>query len=134
MTEGPSVRRAVGLSIVLLLLGCTDPRARPVAPVLDLEFGTSRDVSSPGRIEGLLYTFDADGIQQIVQQLRAGDSLLLDSTILLGSDQEVIRNVTLAVPRGLPIGTRVRFRAVVTDWVNFVTADSVVFTVKDTLP
>ena len=91
-------------------------------------------MSSPGVIEGVLYTFDADGIQQIVQQLRRGDSLLVDSTILLGTDQEIIRNITLTVPRGLPIGAQVQVSAVVTDWVNFVTADSVVFTVQDTLP
>jgi len=129
-----SVRRSAGASALLLLLACTDPRARPVAPVVDLEFGTSRDVSSPGTIEGLLYTFDADGVQKIVQQLRTADSLLIDSTFLLGTDQEVLRNITLTIPRGLPVGTQVRLRAVVTDWVNFVTADSVVFTVRDTLP
>ena len=127
-------RAASLLCVGAAILSCTDPRARPVAPLVTLGFGSSRQVTSPGRIEGVLYTFDADGIQQIVQQLRTADSVLNDSTFLLGADQEVIRNITLTVPRGLPIGTRILVRAEVTDWVDFVTADSVVFTVQDTLP
>ena len=129
-----TVRRSVGASLLLLLLSCTDPRARPVAPLVSLEFGPSREITSPGLIEGLLYTYDADGIQKIVQRLRTADSVLVDSTFLLGADAQVTLNVALAVPRGLTAGTQVRVLAMVTDWANFATADSVVFTVRDSLP
>ena len=137
-TGAPAVRRflraAVRLCAGAAVLSCTDPRARPVAPLVSLEFGTSRQVTSPGQIDGLLYAYDADGIQKVVQRLRTADSVLSDSTFLFGADQEITRSITFAIPRGLSVGTQVRVLATVTDWVNFVTADSVVFTVQDTLP
>jgi hypothetical protein len=125
---------AVRLCVCALLLSCTDPRARPVAPMVSLLFGSSIRVTSPGLIEGVLYAYDADGIQKVVETLRTPDSILTDSTFLLGADQEITQSIALRVPRGLAIGAELRVLARVTDWVNFVTADSVVFSVQDTLP
>jgi len=129
-----TVRATVRVCVCASVLSCTDPRARPVAPFVDLQFATPVSVTSPGTIEGLLYTFDSDGLQRIRETLHADDVLVIDSTFLLTGDQQLTRNLRFQIPRGLLIGTRLRIHATVTDFVNFVATDSVVFTVSDTLP
>jgi hypothetical protein len=118
---------------VLALAACTDPRARPVAPIVQFSFAPSFRLKSPGSIAASLYLFDEDGLKTLDLSVTSTDSLLNgDSTISFGGDQELTRPVIWGVPGGIPIGTPVTVIARVLDFKGFVTADTANLSVQDT--
>lgn len=120
--------------VTLLNTACTDPRARPAPPQMLLQFAPSLVVKSPGRIQGSLYAYDPQGIDRMFVSVRSSDSTLKgDSTLFPSAPFEVTRSLNWTVPGGLPIGTRIRVSARVTDFVGFAAADSAFFTVQDTV-
>ncbi len=113
---------------------CTDPRARPVAPTVQLSFAPSFRLKSPGSVVASLYMFDEDGLKSLDLSVKSADSALVgDSIILFGGDLELLRPVSWTVPSGIPIGTAVTLIARAQDFRGFVTADSAHLSVQDTI-
>ena len=117
-----------------LLLACTDPRARPAPPQVELSFSPNLVVRSPGAIVGSLYAYDADGINSIVVEIRSEDSLFVfNGPITLSDLFEVTQSLGYNVPGGLAIGTRISLVVTATDFIGFTASDSAFFTVQDTV-
>jgi hypothetical protein len=115
-----------------LLLACTDPRARPVAPLIQIAFGPSFKLTSPGAIIGSLYLYDADGLRDLELSLVSSDTLLAgDSLIFLTGAEELTRPINWKAPAGVATGTQVILVARVSDFAGFVAVDSVKLTVQD---
>ena len=126
--------RAGAAAAVLLLVCCTDPRARPVAPIVQLSFAPSFRLKSPGSVAASLYLFDEDGLKSLDLSVRSADSSLVgDSTIFFSGDLELTRTVNWQVPARIPIGTAVTLSARVQDFKGFVTADTAHLSVQDTI-
>ncbi len=118
----------------MALAACTDPRARPVPPIVQLAFSPTHKVTSPGSVLGSLYAYDSDGLKDLAMRLRAPDGTVLrDSTVFLNAEVEQTRPVNLAVPAGVPVGTRLTLLVTVADYAGFATSDSAVFTTQDTV-
>jgi hypothetical protein len=124
-----------GAAVAVLLLGsCTDPRARPVAPIVQFSFAPTFRLKSPGNVAASLHLFDEDGLKSLELSIASADSALAgDSTILFAGDLELVRPVSWQVPRGIPIGTAVTLIARVQDFKGFVTADTAHLSVQDTI-
>ena len=121
------------LGLLLLLAACTDPRARPVAPIVQLTFSPAFRLTSPGRVLGSLYMFDADGIRSAALSVRSADSSFAgDSTIFFTGDPEITRAVSWCVPTGLALGSSVTLVSKVSALTGFVTSDTVRLSVVDT--
>jgi hypothetical protein len=126
--------RAGALVALLLLVSCTDPRARPVAPIVQFSFAPGFRLKSPGSVAASLHLFDEDGLQSLELSITSADSALAgDSTISFGGDLELIRPVSWQVPSGIPIGTAVTLIARVLYFKGFVTADTAHLSVQDTI-
>ncbi len=119
---------------VALAAACTDPRARPVPPVVDVLFSSSFTLTSPGRILGSVYVFDADGVGSLSLSVRSSDSSFVgDSLLGLTGDAEATRAINWTVPPGLAIGTHVTVVARALDFAGFAASDTVRLTVQDTV-
>ena len=123
---------SVPLCLCASLLSCTDPRARPAPPIVDLSVAPSFQLTSPGDILGSVYAFDEDGLDNLTLSVRsaADTSLNADSLILLSGDPETTRQVHWTVPAGLPVGSRVDVVARVVDFLGFASSDSLHLTVQ----
>ena len=129
--RGLSVRLC-GCALGALVLSCTDPRARPVAPVVQLAFAASFKLTSPGLIVGSLYLYDVDGLRDLELSLVSSDTLLTgDSVIFLDGSEELTRPINWKAPAGVATGTGVTLVARVADFAGFVAVDSVRLTVQD---
>ena len=128
-------RKRAGVTVCLLLsLSCTDPRARPAPPRVELSFSPTLVVNSPGSIAGSLYVYDADGINAITVQIRSSDSAFVFSgPVNLRDFFEVTEPLAYNVPGGLAIGTQIRLVANVTDFTGFAASDTAFFAVQDTV-
>lgn len=114
-----------------LLLACTDPRARPIAPLVQIGFGPLFRLTSPGAIVGSLYMYDVDGLRDLELSI-AGDTLIAgDSLIFLTGAEELTRPINWHAPAGVATGTRLTLVARVSDFAGFVAVDSVTLTVQD---
>jgi hypothetical protein len=119
---------------ILLLVACTDPRARPVAPIVQFSFAPTFRLKSPGSVTASLHLFDLDGLKSLELSVTSADSALAgDSSIFFGGDLELFRPVDWTVPSGIPIGTAVTLIARVQDFKGFVTADTAHLSVQDTI-
>jgi hypothetical protein len=99
-----------------------------------VQFAPSLRVTSPGAILGALYAYDEDGLERVAFSLVAADTLVLtDSVIPLDGPIELDRAIQLAVPSGIAVGTPLRYAVRVRDFLDFSTADTVVFTVQPPL-
>jgi len=128
------VRRTVMVVAAFAAAACTDPRARPVAPIVRLSFAPTFRLTSPGTIAASLYMFDTDGLQSLDLSVRSLDSTFVgDSSLFLSGAAEITRPVTWTVPAGLATGTAVTVRARVLDFTGFATADSVQILVQDSV-
>lgn len=126
--------RIVRLLVVLGLAACTDPRARPAPPQVELSFSPNLVVKSPGSIVGSLYAYDADGINTVTVQISSSDSAWVFSGPVNPNDLfEVTQSLAYIVPGGLLIGTRIRLVVDVTDFIGFAASDSAFFAVQDTI-
>ncbi|MFI5207786.1 MAG: hypothetical protein ACHQX4_07180 [Gemmatimonadales bacterium] len=126
--------RAGAAAAILLLACCTDPRARPVAPIVQLSFAPGFRLKSPGSVVASLYLFDEDGLDSLDVSVRSADSALVgDSITLFGGDQELTLPVSWQVPSGIPIGTAVTLIARARDFKGFITADTAHLSVQDTI-
>jgi hypothetical protein len=133
---GASVRRFLGASVLgALIAACTDPRARPVPPEVEIQFGPSFRLTSPGQILGALHMVDSDGLSSVRISILSDDSTFAaDSLVGLTGDADVSRPINWTVPAGLATGTFVTIVATARDFANFTTADTVKLQVKDPTP
>jgi hypothetical protein len=123
----------VRLLLVALLLSCTDPRARPVPPTVELAFAPGTVVTSPDTLRGTLYAFAADGLAEVRVMLKSSDSnLQLDSSYNADDPFELNRFLTYAIPPGLAVGTTLQVTGRAEDFVGFFAVDTVTFTITDT--
>jgi len=124
-------RRAIVTGCIFLLpiaLACTDPRARPVPPVVQLSFAPGTIVTSPDTLDGSLYAFDEDGLQTLTLRAVSADGRLeVDSTIPLAGFPEQTRSMRFFIPPGVPDNTRVTIVVTVLDFAGFQTTDSTIF-------
>lgn len=125
-----SIRPSVRLSVAFLLLSCTDPRGRPVAPEV-LIILQSFSVTSPGFLTHVVTASDPDGLDSIVIRVVSADSVMaVDSTVipfeLYGSSE----TYSWTVPPGIPTGTSIRITAEAWDFAAFVGADTLEVTVQ----
>ena len=119
---------------LLLLAACTDPRARPVAPIVQISLSPSFKLKSPGTLFASLYMFSSDGLKSVDLSIRSADSTLKgDSTVFLTGDAEITRPLDWTVPKGIPIGTAVTLIARVQAFTAFVAADTILLSVQDTI-
>lgn len=135
MPFSKSGRRTSRTSRVALALAtlaaCTDPRARPVPPVVQIQVAPSFKLVSPGQMVGSLYLFDSDGLQSLSMHVYSPDSAFAaDSFLFLTGDNSLTRPFKWIVPPGLATGTTVTLAARVVDFNNFATSDSLVFTIQ----
>jgi hypothetical protein len=127
------VRKAAA-GALLALVACTDPRARPAPPIVQLAVAPSFVLKSPGTIIASLYAFDGDGLDNVQLALRIpGSTFKDDSLIPLPGDPEITRPIHWDVPGGLPIGSHVNVIARVVDFVGFASTDTLHLTVQDTV-
>jgi hypothetical protein len=133
---GASVRRGIRASLVAAVaLGCLDPRARPVPPVVDIQFGASFRLTSPGQILGALHLVDSDGLSSVDISVLSDDSTFAaDSLVGLTGEDDISRPINWTVPAGLATGSFVTVIASARDFANFTTADTVKLLVQDPLP
>lgn len=122
---------SVRLCVCLLLLSCTDPRARPVTPTIQLQLSPGLQVVSPGTLSHSVYAYDADGLGLVRVSIGTADSALsADSTRLPPEAFETTLTYAWSVPAGIPEGTTVRLIALVTDLTGFEAADTALFQVQ----
>ena len=126
--------RTGAAAALLLLIACTDPRERPVAPAVQVNFAPSFRLKSPGSITASLHLFDEDGLKSLQLSVASSDSALTgDSTVFFTGESELFRPVNWTVPSGIPIGTSVTLIARVLDFKGFVAADTTHLSVQDTI-
>ena len=126
-------RASARLCVCAFLLACTDPRSRPVAPIVQFT-PTGAKIKSPGNLAGSLYTFDSDGLFFAALSVRSSDSALVgDSTIDLGGNATVTRPINWTIPGGMAIGTSLRLIARVQDLTGLATSDTVLLAIQDTI-
>ena len=125
---------SLALGTTLLVAACTDPRARPAPPTVDVSFAPSTVVHSPGDLQGVLYAYDADGLAGVRLMLLSSDSTLrLDSAVDLPGPFEVNYSMHFQIPAGLSVGTVLKVIGRAENLVGFVAADTAVFLVQDTI-
>ena len=113
------------------ILSCTDPRARPVPPVLDVQFAPDFKVTSPGTILGSIYMFDDDGMNTVRIRVKSDDlEINGDSLIAFAGEQEITRTLHWTVPPNLLSGGGVNVIISAEDLAGFVTRDSLRFIVQ----
>ena len=120
------------LGVWVLVSGCTDPRARPVPPLVEVQFGATFMLTSPGQILGAVHLFDDDGLSTLELSVFSDDSSFAgDSTIFLAGNFDFTRPINWLVPTGLATGTFVTVVARALDFAGFVTSDTVKLAVQD---
>jgi hypothetical protein len=118
----------------VLLLSCTDPRARPVPPLVQITVSPTLVLSSPGTIAASLFTYDADGLSSLFLSVRSADAKLVgDSAIAFAGDQQVTHVINWTVPSGMSVGTAVTLAVKVVDQAGFATLDTLHLTIQTTL-
>jgi hypothetical protein len=121
------------LLLVLALACCTDPRARPVPPLVRMSISPTFSLNSPGSVLASLYVYDEDGLAELLISVRSSDSALAgDSIIGLPGDPELTRIVGWTVPPGLAVGTTVSVAVKAVDLTGFATSDTIFVPVKTT--
>lgn len=123
-------RAPVPVCLCALLLACTDPRARPAPPTVQIIVSPTIHVTSPGTIPVSVYAYDAQGLDRLFVSVRSGyPGLQGDSTYLFSNLNEQTMNVLWEVPPGIPFGTQVTLTAKAKNFIGFTATDSAVVTV-----
>ena len=126
---------ACALALLVLAAACTDPRARPVPPTVQISMAPNQAVESPGPLLGSLYAYDANGIDSIRVRVEFGNGSTLADSVFFASGDPFQATLPLQwqIPGGVPNRTTVRVVARVRSFIGFVAADTVLTAVGDTL-
>ena len=118
----------------ICLAACTDPRARPAPPILQVTVSPTLVLTSPGSLLGSLYAYDSDGLDALEMSVAVfGGQFAGDSTILLEGTTEQTRSIHWELPAGIATGAPVTLISTVTDFSGFSTTDTLVVTVQDSV-
>ena len=128
----PISRIASALALAAMAAACTDPRARPVPPTVQIQVAPNYVLKSPGQIVGSFYIFDTNGLSSLQMRVHASDTTVFagDSLVPLSGDNSQTRPFYWTVPSGLPTGTKIVLYGRAMDFNSFGTSDSLVFTVQ----
>ena len=119
---------SVPLCLCALLASCSEPRARPVPPDIELVFDTAQVVRSPGTVTGTVNVHASGGLDFLHLRLANADStFVLDTLEGYAGEQDLVRSLTWEVTPGLAPGTTLYFSVRARDFVGFQTADSTSF-------
>ena len=122
-------RASVPLCLSALLLQCTDPRARPAPPSVQLYVPAGVAVHSPGTVGASVVIFDAQGVDSVHMTLKSAlPDLQGDSLFLIPDTTDFTQSVLWTIPSGVPAGTRITLGAKAWDLLGFAGADSLVLT------
>ena len=122
--------------LAVAAVACTDPRARPVGPSLQITLTPRTVVASPGTLTGSLDVSDANGLDSVGVRVELGNgSTVSDSTFFpTGSDPfSLTLPLLFQVPDGIPQRTAVRIVARARSYLGFVAADTALTAVGDTI-
>jgi hypothetical protein len=123
------------IACLVLVAACTDPRARPSPPVVDINVAASFELYTPGTVLGSIFAYDEDGLNFLEMSIRNSvGNFTGDSLIVLDGEASLTRPIVWQVPSGLLIGSEVTLAVRVTDFTGFATTDTLRMTVQDTLP
>jgi hypothetical protein len=124
-------RAAVRLCLCALLAACTDPRARPAPPTVQVLVSQTLHVTSPGTIIVEVYAYDPQGLDRLFVTVRSGyPTLQGDSTYFFTAPNEQTMRVLWAVPPGIPVGAQITFVAKANNVVGFTASDSTILPVQ----
>lgn len=128
----PISRTANAALLVLAAAACTDPRARPVPPTMQIQVAPNLVVKSPGQIVGSFYLYDTNGLSSLDMRVHTPDTTVFagDSLVPLSGDNSQTRPFYWTVPTGLASGTQIVLYGRALDFNSFGTSDSLVFTVQ----
>ncbi len=111
-----------------IALACTDPRARPAPPAIQILI-PSFVVQSPGVIAASIVAHDVQGMDSLHVSVRSPDARLQGDSLYLEPDTtDVTLNVVWSVPDSLAAGTRITLLAKAWNLIGFEAADSVILT------
>jgi hypothetical protein len=120
--------RVAATAVALLALACSEPRARPVPPDIELAFDTAQAIHSPGTLTGTVNVHASGGLDLLHIRLSTADSVfVLDTLEGYAGEQDLARAVTWEISPGLPVGTTLSFTVKARDFIGFETADSTSF-------
>lgn len=131
--QGPGIAGALA-ALVCLGAACTDPRARPVPPTVQLTLSATVRPTSPGDLVGSLYLYDANGLDSVRMKvdLESGRQIG-DSTFFPSDPIETTRPFEWRLPGGIPAGTRIVIVVRAVSYIGFEAADTVVTAVADSI-
>jgi hypothetical protein len=127
---------AIAASLALFAAACSDPRARPVGPSVQVMVTPRTVVTSPGTLTGSIDVYDATGIDSVRVRVELGTGgTIADSTFFPGGSDPF--NLTLPMlfelPGGLLNRTEVRIVARARSYLGLAHADTLLTAVGDTL-
>jgi len=119
----------------LIALGaCTDPRARPGPPTVEVTLDAAHTITSPGEIIGSIYAYDEHGLDSMIVSVHSADERLIgDSTFFSPDPFETTRPLIWLVPAGMPVGIGIQVVVRVVSYIGFAAADTVFGAVGGTL-
>ncbi len=124
----PAHRAALCVGLCAALFACTDPRARPAPPSVQV-FVVGSMVASPGTVAVSAVVYDAQGVDSVRLSLRSPiPALQGDSLFLVPDTTDVTQSVLWKIPAGLPSGTKITLSAKAWDLLGFMGVDSVIVT------
>jgi hypothetical protein len=120
--------RLLRLCVCACALACTDPRARPAPPAVEILIPTFT-VHSPGVIAASVVAHDLAGMDSLHVSVQSPDPRLRGDSLYLEPDTtDVTLNVVWNVPDSLPVGTQITLVAKAWNLLGFTAADSVILT------
>lgn len=119
------------LCALCALWSCTDPRARPIPPDVQIFLGSGGGVTSPGTLVHSVSVYDADGLDSIVVSVVSADSVLVADSSRVPFDALATENYAWTVPAGIAPGTVIRILARAWDFADFQGADTLEILVQD---
>jgi len=124
------------LALAVLAAACTDPRARPSPPIVQIVMETPLVVASPGSLLGTVHVTDPNGIDSIRVRVELGNGSTLGDSVFFVSGDDLFQTalpLQWRLPGGVPNRTTVRVVARARSYLGFVAADTVLTAVGDTL-
>ncbi len=126
------ISRTASAALLLAAAACTDPRARPVPPTMQIQVAPNYVLKSPGQLVGSFYIYDTNGLTSLDMRIHTPDTTVFagDSVVPLSGNNSETRPFYWTVPPGLPIGTQIVLSGRALDFNSFGSTDSLVFTIQ----